>query len=213
LEDIAVILIKSTEVAAYLALPILIFFVFLGDPVLILWMGPHYQPGMALIVLSIGFLLPLLQQIVMSILIGMNLHGLVGFISLVVTLCSFVLSASIAGSQGWTLDAASFVVGISLTVGVGGVVLVLGCLKLKVDLRSFLIQIFKGPILCVAPFALSLILCQKMFAGKPVLEVTAGVFFAVCLLGPLYWHLAIPEIARKRPMDFLYRKMNSRHSE
>ena len=212
-EDIAEITIQSTKTVAYLALPILIFFVFLGDAILNVWMGPHYQPGMVLVILSIGFFLPLLRQSVMCILMGMNFHGRIGFISLVVTSGLFGLCVLIVNPKGWTLDAASFVVGISMSVGIGLVVLVLGCLKLKVDLRSFFIQILKGPILCAAPFALSLIFCQKMFAGKPVLEVTAGVFFAGCLLGPLYWHRVIPEIARKRTMDFFYRKMNSRHSE
>ena len=204
LDDIAEMLITSTRTAAYLAIPILVFFAFSGDAILTVWMGSHYQPGMVLPILSVGLFLPLLRQSVMSILMGMDRHGMIGFISLVLTSVSFALSALMVESTGWTLDAASLVVGISLTLGMGLTVMIFGCLKLKVSLTYFWGQVIKGPVLCSVPFALSLMVCRKMFAGKPALEVVAGIFCAIGLLGPLYWRYVIPEMARKKTVDFYY---------
>jgi O-antigen/teichoic acid export membrane protein len=203
LDDLAEMLITSTRTAAYLAMPILVFFSFSGDAILSIWMGLHYQPEMVLPILSIGLFFPLIRHSVMSILMGMDMHGKIGFMSLMLTSVSFALSALVVESTGWTLNAASLVVGIPLSLGMGVSVIIFGCLKLKVPLTHFLGQVIKVPVLCSVPYALSLMVCRKMFAGKPVLEVVAGFLCAVALLGPLYWRYVIPETARKKAVDFI----------
>ena len=203
MQDLAEMLIGSTRTAAYLAMPILTFFAFLGDSILHLWMGPRYQPGMILVILSIGFLLPLLRQSVISILIGMNLHGRIAVISLVVTLLSFAASAFAVDLHGWTLDAASVVVAISLSLGMGLVVIILGCAKIGVPLQLFLVRILKGPVLCTLPFALSLVVIRAELGGRPGLQLILGIACGAGLLGPLYWRYVIPARMRKKILNFV----------
>jgi O-antigen/teichoic acid export membrane protein len=192
------LLIRSTRYGAYLALPMLLGLAILGDPILGLWMGPQYEPGLVLAILAAGYFLPLAQQPVVTILIGMNLHGPVGYITLVMATFGAGLGMITVGLLGWNLIGAALAVGLPLAIGSGALVPIYACRKLSIPLNEYFRRAFVGPIACSIPFALCLVAIRILFGNRPLLAVALGSLAAALVLGPLYWHYVIPGEVRQR---------------
>ena len=66
---------SSTRAGMALALPMVLTVAILGDPIMVLWMGDRYSPGLSVVVLASGTFLALALRPVQMVLLGLNLHG------------------------------------------------------------------------------------------------------------------------------------------
>ena len=73
-----------------LTLPMVLTVAVMGDPIMTLWMGPDYRPGVMGVVLAAGLFLSLALRPVQMVLLGLNLHGRLAI-------------AQLLGSQGLTV--------------------------------------------------------------------------------------------------------------
>src|SRR4029077_439733 len=81
----------STRAGIALVLPMVLVLAVLGDPIMMLWMGNRYLPGLTVIVLSSGLLPSLAPTPVQSVLLGLNLHGRLALAQFVGAILSFGL--------------------------------------------------------------------------------------------------------------------------
>jgi O-antigen/teichoic acid export membrane protein len=148
-EDLARLLVNSTRVAAYLALPPLLFLAILGSPVLRLWMGPGYDVGIVLSILALGQLPSATQQPARSILVGMNAHGRTAVAGLGAAIVAVALSFVALGPLGLGLPGAAFAVAVVPTLLTG---YYLGVACRCVGCRSCRTSLARGADLSCVPF-------------------------------------------------------------
>lgn len=208
LDELRQLLVSSTRIGAFLTLPIVLFLSILGDPILLIWMGERYEYGQLLVVLSIGSILSVSQQPVFSILTGLNLHGKVGIVSSMVTLCTFGIGAIVLTIIGWDLIGAAVIIAIAETVGLGIVRPICACRKLKMPFLHFHKQVFLLPIFCSIPFALCLAANRFLIVDKPLTSIVVGCTMAGLTLGPLYWRYVVPGGKRQEIFTWIRKNLH-----
>jgi O-antigen/teichoic acid export membrane protein len=191
-DELRNLVIKSTRFCVFLTLPIITFLAIMGDPILRIWMGPRYEQGILLAIFAIGYFLPMTQMPVLSIMVGMNLHGRVGFASLVVTLVTFGLGAIFLHSYGWTLERGALLSIIPLSLGNGIVILIYACRHLNISITEYLSGSFLVPLACAVPFTVSLVVCRVLFNDRPLVALGWGVAAMILIIGPLYIRYVLP---------------------
>ncbi len=198
LAELREFLIQSTRFGTFLVLPMTLGLAILGGPILRLWMGPQYEHGLLMAILAVGCFLPMTQQPGMSILMGMNLHGRVGLVSLVAALCGNGLGVITVGVLGWSLPGAALAVVLPLTLGDGIFVPIYACRQLGIPLTQYLRQAFLGPFLCAVPFALCLAASRLLFGDRPLIALGLACAAGVLVLGPLYLRYMLPGRVRRK---------------
>ncbi len=192
------LLIKSCRGCAFLSIPPLAFLSIMGDPILRLWMGPHYALGVLVAVLALGHLPAIVHQPIWNILIGMNLHGRIAIAGLVAGIVSVAACAIALGPlQGGLIGAAlSLTIPIVLTnfIYTAGY----ACRVLKLSYLRFLREVWGTPLACGLPFALCLIGVRLSFDSRPGVCLLVGMAVGGLLLLPLYWRWALPGSAKER---------------
>lgn len=191
--EVRELVMSSTRFAAYLVWPILIGLAIAGDDVLQLWMGAQYDPSYVLMLMALGSLFPLSQQPMLTILVGLNLHGRFAYIQSVGAL--FGLAASLAairwlhwdllGVAGASILASNFA---SLWIAIDT------CIQLEIPLREYVYRSYAGPLACAMPFAISLFIVRTILAGYPALTLAVSLLVGTLVLSPLYWRVAPPEL-------------------
>jgi O-antigen/teichoic acid export membrane protein len=190
------LLLRSVRVGMYLVLPLMLYLMVLGGPLLRVWMGPHYEEGAVLALLAAGHLLLVGQQPVLTILTGLDLHGRAGLVTLAAALVGVGFSVVGIAWLGWDLTGAAIAVGLPLTVGSGIVVPLYACARLHVPVRDYLRVAFLGPALSCLPFAAVLLVVRALLAARPLAALAAGGALGVLLLGPIYWRQVLPASMR-----------------
>jgi O-antigen/teichoic acid export membrane protein len=191
--EVRELVVNSTRFAAYLVWPILIGLAIAGDDVLMLWMGPQYDPTFVLTLMAVGALFPLSQQPMFTILVGLNLHGRFAYIQSVGGLLGLAASLIALRWFHWDLlglASVSLIVSnlTSFWIAVGT------CRQLSIPVRDYFYRSYAGPLTCAMPFAASLLLVSLFFAGHPALTLVAAVIVGTLVLLPLYWRVAPPEM-------------------
>ena len=194
-EEIKNLMIRATRYSVALTLPIVLFLAILGDPILRVWMGPRYEAGRIMAILSVGYFLPISQQTVMTILIGLNAHGRVAALKLALSIVTMGIGVMILGVSGWSLTGASVVMAISMTV-MGLVILLFACKKIGIRLGRYLRKSFLAPMAAGVPFAIVLILVRIICADRPLLALCAGFAAGSIVLIPIYWKYFLPQDVR-----------------
>lgn len=180
-------LIDTTRFGVAVTLPIIIFLTIFSDFILELWMGPKYAHGLILAILSMGYFLPISQNATLRILMGMNLHGRIGIISLMVTLIVFGLGIIIINILGWNLIYFALLVSIPLAIGNGIIIPIYACSKLDIPLIEYFSRVFLGPIICNLAFALCLASGRLLFQDNALAAFGFGGVGGAIALGILYW--------------------------
>jgi O-antigen/teichoic acid export membrane protein len=190
------LLMEGARLGTSLALPMVMFLVILGDPLLHLWMGPRYQQGLVLSVLALGFLLPVAQQPVLTILIGLNSHGRVGLANLAISGLGVAFGMLAVGRLGWGLLGGALGIAVPLLIGSGLLIPLYACRQLRTRPVEYVRRAFLGPLLCATPFGLCLLGARLLFGTRPALALVAGVAAGVLVLVPLYWRYVVPATLR-----------------
>jgi O-antigen/teichoic acid export membrane protein len=190
-EEIRELLVRTTRMAACMAIPLILFLAILGDPLLRLWMGDRYEAGAVMAIIAVGYLLPTTQVPVLSILVGMNLHGRSGVVVTAVTVATFAACAATLNRVGWSLEGAALATALPLTLGNGVVVMAYACRLLHIRLPGYISSAFLLPMLWNLPFAAALVASRVFLAGRPLAAVLAGAASTLLLL-PVYWFRVLP---------------------
>ncbi len=192
------LLIRSTRYAAYLALPLLLIVLILGDPLLRLWMGSNYAATWLPAVLAMGLAPTILHQTGWSVLTGLNAHGRAGAARLIAALCTVGLVMLTLGPLNGGLIGAAVAIVVPLAV-VDGIYLPL-CTCRQFDMRfsRFLVSAYRGPAAAAIPFAGCLLTARIFLSDHPPLCLSAGVGAGCALLARTYWKHVLPDRLRSR---------------
>ena len=182
----------STRFAAYIVVPMSLTLALLGDLIMRLWMGPKYDSGPVLLILVIGYFLPMTQRPALQVLMGMNLHGWVGVSSLLMALMGLSLSYTAVVVLGWGMTGAALAVTVPLMLGKGLFTATYACHKLGVPAGEYVRKSFLGPLSCGIPFAAALLLGRWAFQGSTAQTFVGALATGGLVLVPLYWRTALP---------------------
>jgi O-antigen/teichoic acid export membrane protein len=118
----------------------------LGDKLVDLWMGDGYGHWGIMAILSAGSVLPMAASAALTLLSGLNEHGRVVKLSLLLSLLTLALVVPMVYVFGWTLEIAAFITIIPLNFGVGIVAVVVGCLVLKISAKDYVTKVLAKPV-------------------------------------------------------------------
>ena len=194
-EQLSLLLLQTTRLGTALALPMVLLLAILGDPIMLLWMGPRYQPGPSMQILSLGYLGAVALAPVSAILFGMNLHGWPAVAALVAAAVSALLGVLNASVLGWGLTGAALAVALPLTAS-HAFVCAYTCRKFELPVGRFLKYAFGPPLACAVPFALILLASRALFADRPILALLVGVVLGGPTILLLYWRFVVPDTLR-----------------
>lgn len=192
------LLISASRYTAYLALPAILTLSILGGSILRVWMGSGYDQELLVAIISIGHLTFLVQQPVEAIMIGLNAHGRLGLAKVVTSACSVVAIALVLGPMRQGLVAVALAVAVPTTLANGIYVPLIACRRLKLPVGRYLVETWKMPLLCCAPFALCLGAARWFLADRPLMGLLSGGVTGGLVLGWLYWRHALPPGLKER---------------
>ncbi|MGB2986396.1 MAG: oligosaccharide flippase family protein [Phycisphaerae bacterium] len=191
-QELGSLLTQGTRYAAYIALPMILVLAILGGPILHLWMGSHYEHGPLLAILAVGYFGTIIQESVLAVLWGMNLHGRPGLAKLAAGLCVIAMVIVMLGPLRLGLIATAIAVTVPLTIVNGVYVPIYACHRTGLSVRQYLRDAMQGPVLCAIPFGLSLVGVRIVFAGNPLVTLAYGGLVGGVVLALLYWKYVLP---------------------
>lgn len=203
-DDIKVFLIESIRYMIAFVLPLILILIFFGDLILTVWMGPKYANSWVLAILAIGYFIQISQSPALRILVGMNLHGRVGVISLATVLVLYFLGILVVGKVGWSLISTSLLISIPLMVGNGVVIFFASCYYFKIQLFEYFRETFLIPILCSLPMMGIFLFTRLSLTQNTVLRLMVG-GVGVMITFILYWIFIVPPSFRERAGKFVFK--------
>jgi O-antigen/teichoic acid export membrane protein len=205
------LLISASRYSAYIALPAVLTLSILGGTILRLWMGSGYDKQLLVAILAVGHLTFLVQQPVEAIMIGLNAHGRLGLAKVVTSACSVAAMALALGPMGQGLVAVSLAVAVPTTLANGIYVPFYACRRLKLPVGRYLVETWKMPLLCCAPFALCLGAGRWLLSDRPLMGLLSGGVAGGLVLGWLYWRHALPPGLKERIGAQMWWRMRDSH--
>jgi O-antigen/teichoic acid export membrane protein len=197
-DALSALVVRSTQVAVYLALPMMLSLAILGDSILELWMGPAYRQGPIILVLAAGHLLPMVQEPLVLILVGTNAHGKVGLALAVAAGLAGLLGTVALGHADWGLIGAALSITIPLTLIKGLYMPFAACRRLDLPFGPYLVTALLRPALHLSPLALILLACRLSLPDQPVLELAWAFGLGGIVLIPVWWYGLLTEQLRAR---------------
>ena len=134
-----------------------------------------------------GYFLPVAQGSTMKILMGLNLHGRVGWFNLVICVCTFVCGVLLLNISNWTLVKLAMLIAIPLTLSNGIFIPIYTCKKLGITIKEYLRYVFLVPLACGGIFAGCLMVSRFSFHDNSTASFVFGGVFGTIVLGTLYW--------------------------
>lgn len=196
-QQLGAFLLTSSRFGAAMTLPVMLTMALYSDIILRVWMGSRYQGGaIVMVILAAGYTMPLAQQSALSILVGMDLHGRIGALTLGLSTVALGAGIFVFHHLGWSLAATAVLVGIPLTLSTGIVLPVYACRKLGIGVKHYFVTIFLTPLLCAIPCACTLLLARHWLRGPVVLM--AGPLLAGVVIAPFYWYFILTKDMRGR---------------
>lgn len=197
------LLTDSCRVSAFLSIPPLAFLSIMGDPILRLWMGPHYAVGALVVALAMGHLPSVVQQPVWNILVGMNLHGRVAAASLVAGVVSVIACYVALGPLNGGLIGAALALTVPLILVEFGYTAAFACRALRLPYWRYVVDVWRMPLICTLPFVLSQLAVRLLLGDRPGLCLLVGMSLGAVVLVPIYWKWAIPRSAKEQALGAL----------
>ncbi len=182
---------ESTRSGIYMSLPVMIFLALDGGPLLKLWMGSHYADESLMLLLTLGFTAEFVYQPLNNLLLGLNLHGRPGFFSILAAFCAIGFTCA-AFHYGGGLNSIALAMGVPWTLIHGVYLPIYTCRRLQIPLRSFLKEVWMGPILCAIPFGACLLAGRLIFATQPIAALAVGGMLGSITLAACYWVWVLP---------------------
>jgi O-antigen/teichoic acid export membrane protein len=198
----------STRAGMALAVPTVLTLAVLGDPIMVVWMGPRYLPGVSLIILAAGMSLSLALGPVRSILLGLNLHGRLALAQFAGAVLSVGLGWLNVRHLGWGRTGASLAIAVpSFLIAV--FVMAYVCRSVKLPVATYLRRSFLSPLLCAAPLLVVLLASRILLASSPFLSLLAGVSVGGLALLPLYWRFLLTSTMREKARRAVVRRLSA----
>ena len=196
--ELTQLVLDSFKIGMALVLPLLIGLAAFGNTVFDLWMGPGFYQSDVLLALLFGSVLPLANSIPASILVGLNAHGRLGIVSLVLTVL-FLISGYFVVYLFYEFTIFSHVMIIAgvWTISRGFTVPYFVRKEFGISYVSYFWQ---GIIL---PLCLNIPLLILLFATENHLSAghfnfAIGCFVSSCLItSVLYWRFIFPEFVKQ----------------
>ena len=187
---------SSTRWCVAFTLPIMLGLAILGDSVIVLWMGPHYVHPWLTATLALGMFLPVAQGPAVQILIGLDAHGRVSLLNLVLVVLVLVAGTIGLNHFGWSIVGAGLLVVASQGVLYGMMLPAFACARVHIPLRRYLREAFLVPLACCVPFALVLGAIRWRCGQQPLLALALGAALGGAVLGTLYWRYLLSAAQR-----------------
>lgn len=165
-------------------LPLSFLFV-LGDRLIELWMGSDYINWPVIAILAAGSVMPISQSATLNILAGMDEHGRVAKINLVVAFTVAVAGLLVISNIGWSLAAAAFLMILPSSTSLGFVALVIGCRELKISPSQYLREVLRDPLVILAISGLGLLIVRFYGPQSPLYSLAAGALTHALIAGLL----------------------------
>jgi O-antigen/teichoic acid export membrane protein len=194
LRDLAV---SSTRNAAYLLGPPLIFVGVMGDAVLRLWMGPRFDQSLAAALLAFGHLYPMALYPAVGILVGMDRHGPLVWISAVAGLVACAASSIAVGVFDWGVAGAAGALVVSSTLGaVAAAVFVTRVIE--TDVWTFHRRALGQPAVVGLLLIATLLGVRLVTPDHAAVRLIAAMLAGGIVLAPVYWTRVLPPRIRER---------------
>jgi O-antigen/teichoic acid export membrane protein len=207
MEEMREFLLETAKYSVAFTLPILLFIGVFGDRILHLWMGEDYVAWSIIIILSMGYFLPISQSSTVRILVGLNAHGKAAIISIFVAFLSFLGGLFVLKQIGWTLENAAIFIAVSLTLSDGVVMPIMACRRMKIPLVTYVYKVFSMPLILGTVFFMSLLLCRLLFPDDYYQDMIWGAIIGACVILPMYWRWIASDVFRQKASAFVRRKL------
>jgi O-antigen/teichoic acid export membrane protein len=198
--------IEISRYSSYIAFPPILVLTILGGPLLHLWMGANYDKGTVLAILAIGNLSFAVQQSVISILSGMNMHGRPGIANFLAAVCSALLSILALGPLKLGLIGVALAVTIPITIVNSTYIPMYACRQFKISFFKYLKAALLMPLLLNIPFAICLVISTVVFSHKPFVSLICGLITGGTILIITYWQYVLPKVIKQKIISIIYMK-------
>lgn len=189
--EIQDLVIRTTRYSVALTLPMVLFLSILGDPIMQVWMGPRYDAGRIMAILAVGSFLLMSQQSVITILVGLNLHGPIGLVKIALSIVTMGIGVLALGVTGWSLAGAAILVSVYTTAN-GIAILLYACRKFDIPFGRYFRKSFLGPMAAGVPYGVALLVVNVTCRRTPLIALGAGCTVSLLVLGPIYWKYFFP---------------------
>jgi O-antigen/teichoic acid export membrane protein len=192
------LMLRTTSMGAYIALPMTLGLAIMGDPLIHVWMGPDYAVGAVLLILVLGNFVATSQMPAMSVLLGMNAHGRPGVAHLAASAVAAGLAFVALGLLHGGLAGAALAVTVPLAVTSGVYIPSRACRLLDAPMLEYWRRVWTGPLLATAPYGAALALGRWWAAPTTLPGLVATMAPAGLILAATYWRFVVPPHARAR---------------
>jgi len=192
-EELRRFFLSASRYGVAFTMPILLLLILYGDLVLNLWMGTRYTGNAALMILALGYFLPISQSSVREVLTGLNQHGKIGLFTCCLSLALFIAGSLFFIQAGWTLNRAAILLALCLGLGIGIAPAYRACNSLNVPYIEYLRSSFAMPACCNAAFVLCLAAFRFLLGGShPIIVLILGSSLSGIVLLALYLRYVFP---------------------
>jgi O-antigen/teichoic acid export membrane protein len=164
-------IIKSVKYGIYFFLPIIIFLFITGGNLIQIWMGVKYRNDLLLRIIAFGYFAFIAYLPLFNILMGLNLHGRPSIANFIASCMALLLSYISLSYFSGGLIGIAVAISIPLTIVHGIYIPVFACKHLKIPIRQFIINVWKGPVLCCIPYTVCLLIVSWFIAGSAVMKL------------------------------------------
>ncbi len=197
------LLIASAQSGMYIALPMILVLIFLGRPLVRLWMGEGFEAPVVLAILAAGHLLSVAQLGPYAVLEGMGRHGRPAVLELTGALFGVGLTWLGLAMFGWTMEGAAMAVAIAVCISTGVLMPCYACRVVDLPIRQYIKEVFPMPIVAVLPLAMGLWKAQELLRIDAFgLGAAALALGAVVSLG-FYWLWFVPPAMKARIREYI----------
>lgn len=188
---------ESTRWGICISLPVMVFMAVDGGLLLKIWMGQGYANASLMVLLTLGFTAEIVYQPLNTLLLGLNLHGRPGLVSVIGAICAVALAyAAVAAGAG--MNAVALAIAVPWSIVHGVYLPFYTCQRLHMPVWSFLKEVWTKPLSSAVPFGLALFAGQLIFPAKPLWAVASGGIAGALILLVLYWLWIFPEETRDK---------------
>ncbi len=198
---------KSDEVRSFaldaaragwlITVPPLIFLFVFGDTVVSLWMGPDYAKWQICAVLSAGYLLPISQGALLRVLVGLDVHGQIAKIGMIINLFVLISGIVVLSYIGWSVVRAAMILGLAAAAGSGLTVLFIGLKHLKVGILEYLSTAMLPGLILLVALGLPLLALRLTTDYSPLITL--------CLAGALT--MAITVVVQRKDVKRIWNEI------
>ena len=202
LDELKAFFYESCRFGVAITMPIMLLFIFYGKDILQLWMGEQYATDLTLPFLAMGYFLPISLSPAMSILVGINRHGKVGLVNLIIILIFFGIGLGIIEYVGWSLPRCALLVSFPLMLGNGIIIPLFTSFLLNITIQDFVKKIFILPLISNVPLILSLIISKGFLLQGSILVKCCEIFGGGFITLILYFYYILPAHLRVKFLKF-----------